>query len=147
MNVAGGNGIIYRYDGFRWTPHVVDGGRQSIQAIDRDGKNGLAAGNGGKVYERLSAGQWRRYTTSTKTKFRGVSRGKNGVDVAAGNGGTIVERRGDGGNSSGNQTTGMNNTADSAIGNSSSPASSAVELTDLSNSPKVVRTYCEGRWV
>ncbi len=63
VNVPAGGGIVYRYDGFRWTPHVIDDDRQGIHAIDRDGENGLAAGNGGKVYERQSAGQWTRYET------------------------------------------------------------------------------------
>ena len=91
VTVAAGNGIVYRYDGFRWTPHVIDGGRQAIRAIDRDGATGLAAGSGGKVYERQSAGQWHRLRTPVKTKLKGVARGKT-HDVAVGAGGTIVER-------------------------------------------------------
>ena len=92
VNVAGGDGIIYRYDGFRWTPHVVDDGRQAIRALDRGEESGLAAGAGGKIYERESTGQWRRYQTSLKTKFRGVCQGSNGIDVAVGDGGMIIER-------------------------------------------------------
>ncbi|MFC6726851.1 hypothetical protein ACFQE1_21235, partial [Halobium palmae] len=46
VNVAAGNGIIYRYDGFRWTPHVVDDRRQGIRAIDRLATRGLATGAG-----------------------------------------------------------------------------------------------------
>ncbi|MFC7197102.1 hypothetical protein ACFQL4_24735 [Halosimplex aquaticum] len=46
VNVAAGNGIVYRYDGFRWTPHVIDDGRQSIRAVDRtaDGASPPATG-------------------------------------------------------------------------------------------------------
>ncbi len=91
VNVGGGNGIIYRYDGFRWTPHVIDDGRQAIRAVDRDGTAGLAAGSGGKVYERKSAGQWQRFKTPVKTKLLGVTRGKS-YDVAVGSGGAILER-------------------------------------------------------
>ncbi|RJT06821.1 twin-arginine translocation signal domain-containing protein [Halococcus sp. IIIV-5B] len=91
VNVAAGNGIVYRYDGFRWTPHVIDDGRQAIRALDRDGAKGLAAGSGGKVYERRSAGQWNRLQTPVKAKLKGVARGKT-HDVAVGAGGTIVER-------------------------------------------------------
>ena len=91
VNVAGGGGIVYRYDGFRWTPHVIDDGRQAIRAIDRDGTAGLAAGSGGKTYERQSTGQWKRFQTPVATKLKGVSRGKT-HDVAVGAGGTIVER-------------------------------------------------------
>ena len=91
VNVAGGNGIVYRYDGFQWTPHVIDDGRQAIRAIDRDGEKGLAAGSGGKTYERQSAGEWKRFQTPVKTKLKGIARGKT-HDVAVGAGGTIVER-------------------------------------------------------
>ncbi|MFC5972342.1 WD40/YVTN/BNR-like repeat-containing protein [Halomarina salina] len=91
VNVAAGGGIVYRYDGFRWTPHVVDDDRQAIRALDRGTDYGYAAGNGGKVYERLSAGQWKLYETPVSTKFQGVAHGDT-YDVAVGNGGTIVER-------------------------------------------------------
>ncbi|EMA46660.1 hypothetical protein [Halococcus saccharolyticus] len=91
VNVAAGGGIVYRYDGFRWTPHVIDDGRQAIRAIDRDGAMGLAAGSGGKVYERQSVGQWRRTQTPVETKLNGVAR-TDTYDVAVGAGGTIVER-------------------------------------------------------
>ena len=92
VNIAGGGGIVYRYDGFRWTPHVIDGARQAIRGIDRDGSKGLAAGAGGKVYERRSAGQWRRYRTPAEAKLNGVASGPV-YDVAVGSGGTIVERK------------------------------------------------------
>jgi hypothetical protein len=91
VNVAGGNGIVYRYDGFRWTPHVIDDGKQAIRGIDRDGPAGLAAGSGGKTYERRSAGEWKRFQTPVATKLTSVARGKT-HDVAVGAGGTIVER-------------------------------------------------------
>ena len=91
VNVAAGGGIVYRYDGFRWTPHVIDGDRQAIRALDRGTGYGLAAGSGGKVYERQSAGQWTRHQTPVSTKFRGVAHG-DAYDVAVGGGGTIVER-------------------------------------------------------
>ena len=91
VNVAAGGGIVYRYDGFRWTPHVIDDGRQAIRGIDRDGEKGLAAGSGGKTYERQSAGQWKRFQTPVTTKLTSVARGKT-HDVAVGASGTIVER-------------------------------------------------------
>ncbi|WP_435180053.1 hypothetical protein [Halorussus sp. AFM4] len=96
VNVAAGNGIVYRYDGFRWTPHVIDDGRQAVRGIDRDGDAGFAAGAGGKVYERQSAGQWTRHQTPTDTKFNGAASGPD-YDVAVGAGGTIVERSTGGG--------------------------------------------------
>jgi hypothetical protein len=91
VNVAGGGGIVYRYDGFRWTPHVIDDGKQAIRGIDRDGSAGLAAGSGGKTYERQSAGEWKRFQTPVSKKLTSVTRGKT-HDVAVGSGGTIVER-------------------------------------------------------
>jgi hypothetical protein len=91
VNVAGGGGIVYRYDGFRWTPHVIDDGRQAVRALDRGPDYGLAAGDGGKTYERRSAGQWEAMATPVETKFRGVARGET-YDVAVGGGGVIVER-------------------------------------------------------
>jgi hypothetical protein len=91
VNVAGGGGIVYRYDGFRWTPHVVDDDRQAVRALDRGADDGVAAGNGGKVYDRLSTGQWEMGRTPVETNLRGVARG-DAYDVAVGGGGTIVER-------------------------------------------------------
>ena len=108
VNVAAGGGIVYRYDGFRWTPHVIDDGRQAIRGIDRDKEKGFAAGSGGKVYERQSAGQWRRYQTPTKRMFNGVASGPS-YDVAVGGGGTIVERKVDD-TSTGTSTQDGNNT-------------------------------------
>ena len=91
VNVAAGGGIVYRYDGFRWTPHVIDDDRQAIRGIDRDGEAGLAAGSGGKTYERQSTGQWKRLQTPVESKLTSVARGKT-HDVAVGSSGIIVER-------------------------------------------------------
>ncbi|WP_247728488.1 hypothetical protein [Halovivax limisalsi] len=91
-NVAGGAGIVYRYDGFRWTPHVIDDGRRAIRAVDRAGDAGLAAGDGGAVYERRSAGQWDQFQTPVESTLRGAAKGDS-YDVAVGDGGTIVERQ------------------------------------------------------
>jgi hypothetical protein len=126
VNVGAGSGIIYRYDGFRWTPHVVDGDRQAVRALDRDGEEGLAAGAGGKIYERRSAGQWTRYQTSTDTKFNGVASGPT-YDVAVGNGGTIVERRDDGGG--GSTTTTTENTTDTTTLDSTTTLNSTATTT------------------
>nr|WP_208023480.1 hypothetical protein [Halorussus pelagicus] len=95
VNVAGGDGIVYRYDGSRWTPHVIDGDRQAIRGIDRDGGDGLAVGTDGKIYERQSAGEWTRFQTATDAQFNGVASGPN-FDVAVGNTGAIAERTVDG---------------------------------------------------
>jgi hypothetical protein len=137
VNVAGGGGIVYRYDGFRWTPHVIDDGRQAIRAIDRDGSGGLAAGDGGKVYERQSAGQWKRFQTSAKAQLQGVARGKT-HDVAVGASGTIVERPVDRTDSDSGT-----NTTTSTISTMSTTDDSAM----LSDRPLSVENRVEGEWV
>lgn len=151
VNVAAGGGIVYRYDGFRWTPHVIDDGRQAIRGIDRDGDDGFAAGAGGKVYERLSAGQWQRIQTPSESQLNGAASGE-GYAVAVGAGGTIVERvDGDSGSSGGTNTTNttatntttnttMNETADVTGSPGSSQFTVALD-------PTMVTTVAEGAWV
>ena len=152
VTVAAGSGIVYRYDGFRWTPHVVDDERQGIRAIDRDGDDGLAAGDAGKVYERQSAGQWARYETPVEAELRGVAR-SDAYDVAVGAGGTIVERpadrRGDdtdaaetdsNATENGSTTDGSNATTNETVA-AVGPADS-LSVTSLS-----VEEYAEGEWV
>ncbi len=129
VNVAAGSGIVYRYDGFRWTPHVIDHDRQAIRALDRDGDAGLAAGAGGKVYERQSAGQWRRMQTPVSKSLRGVVRSSS-FDVAVGSGGTIVERSVD-------RTT--ESTTTKSTGSRTAPGLSDRDLT--------VAVEVEGTWV
>lgn len=152
VNVAGGDGIVYRYDGFRWTPHVVDGERQAVRAIDRDGQEGLAAGAGGKVYERRSAGQWRRFETGIEVKLRGAARG-GAYDVAVGDGGAIVERAVDRSDGEGGGTTSTNTTDGTLSTNETNEtaASSAFASSDgpalLSEEPLSVETHVEGQWV
>lgn len=139
VNVAAGNGIVYRYDGFRWTPHVVDDDRQAIRALDRDNQEGLAAGSGGKVYERQSAGQWQRVQTPVTAKLKGVIRGTM-YDVAVGSGGTIVERTTDRTN-----TTAETDNTTSSI--SSKEMGSASEGATPSAKELSVENYVEGEWV
>lgn len=144
VNVAAGNGIIYRYDGFRWTPHVVDDERQDIRALDRDGSEGLAAGNNGKIYERQSAGQWRKYVTSTEERLDGVARGET-YDIAVGAGGTIVERQNDGNSDSGNSNNNSNSNGNST--DSMTAGTETVSTESLSDESLSVEEYVEGEWV
>jgi hypothetical protein len=129
VNVVAGNGIVYRYDGFRWTPHVIDDDRQAILGIDRDGEDGLASGAGGKVFERQSAGQWTQYQTPSEAALNGAVRGST-YDVAIGNGGTIVERERGGSTSE-------------SVG---TPSTSSSE-TALSDEKFTVENHVEGEWV
>jgi len=159
VNVAAGGGIVYRYDGFRWTPHVIDDGRQAIRGIDRDGDDGFAAGAGGKVYERLSAGQWQRIQTPSESQLNGAASGE-GYAVAVGAGGTIVERvDGDSGSSGGTNTTnttGTNTTNTTATNTTTNTTMN--ETADVTGSvgssqftvaldPTMVTTVAEGAWV
>jgi hypothetical protein len=91
-NVVGAGGLIYRYDGIRWTPIIT--GEKAIRAIDRDGRAGLAAGSGGYIYNREIFGQWTQVSTPTSNTLKGVALDPTGVypDVAVGNSGTVIER-------------------------------------------------------
>lgn len=142
VNVAAGSGIIYRYDGFRWTPHVVDDKRRAIRAVDRSGADGLAAGDGGAIYERQSAGQWTQYETGIESKLDGVATGPS-YDVAVGDGGTILERRpGTGtGGGDGNGTETGNGSNATAI--DTPPVSVDVSVTE----PLSVENYVDGEWI
>ncbi|WP_382194303.1 WD40/YVTN/BNR-like repeat-containing protein [Halorussus sp. GCM10023401] len=130
VNVTAGGGIVYRYDGFRWTPHVIDDARQAIRGIDRDGEKGFAVGAGGKVYERQSAGQWTRHQTPTDTKFNGGASGPD-YDVAVGTGGTIVERAVGGG---GGGTTTTTTTATTTTETSTSTTATETDTTTATTS-------------
>ena len=165
VNVAAGSGIVYRYDGFRWTPHVVDGKRRAIRAIDRDGADGLAAGDGGAIYERQSAGQWQRYETGVESKLDGVAAG-SAYDVAVGDGGTILERQvGNTGVGTGNATNvSAGNETNATAGNTTNAsADNATDAGNRTNStaittavlsmdaptaePLSVENYVDGEWV
>ncbi|WP_254761911.1 hypothetical protein [Natrinema marinum] len=148
VNVAAGSGVIYRYDGFRWTPHVVDDRRRAVRAVDRDGADGLAAGDGGTLFERQSAGQWRQYQPVVKSKLRGVSTG-TAYDVAVGDGGTIVERPADGADTG----TGDRNTTETVDGTSTNSTANTTNTTaSLSMDaptadPLSVDNYVQGTWI
>ncbi|NUB89590.1 hypothetical protein HTZ84_20150 [Haloterrigena sp. SYSU A558-1] len=146
VNVAAGSGIVYRYDGFRWTPHVVDDRRRAIRAVDRDGTDGLAAGDGGTVYERRSAGQWRRHETGVESKLDGVATGSS-YDVAVGDDGTILERRAVGSETGGDDGTDGNETETNATANESDSAALDAATVSLDAvEPLSVENYVEGVW-
>ncbi|MGQ3411207.1 hypothetical protein ACT4ML_02960 [Natrinema sp. LN54] len=145
VNVAAGSGIVYRYDGFRWTPHVVDDQRRAIRAVDRDGSAGLAAGDGGTIYERQSAGQWQQYETAVESKLDGVATG-SAYDVAVGDGGTILERAvasSDTDADDGNST----DTGDENGTNSTAITTATVSTNTLSVDSLSVENYVEGEWI
>lgn len=137
VNVAAGGGIIYRYDGFRWTPHVIDDGREAIRAVAREGSEGLAAGDSGKVYERQSAGQWQRFETPVEAVLNGVARGDT-YHIAVGASGTIVER----------QIASVDNeeTTDGETASAQELSASTLAQT-LPEEPLSVENHIEGEWV
>jgi hypothetical protein len=89
-SVVAGGGLIYEYDGLRWTPLLVGNG--AIRAVDRDGELGLAVGAGGVVYDRQLGGDWEAVETPTTKTLNGATRSAIAADVAVGNNGVIVER-------------------------------------------------------
>lgn len=143
VNVAAGSGIIYRYDGFRWTPHVVDDGRRAIRAVDRDGEAGLAAGDGGTIYERQSAGQWRQFVTDIDTALDGAVWGDT-YDVVVGNGGTILER--EVASNTGDSLGAAEQPTDDGDGSSIAQVGTAMVTSALPTEPLSVKTYVDGTW-
>ncbi|ADB62152.1 hypothetical protein Htur_3288 [Haloterrigena turkmenica DSM 5511] len=147
VNAAAGSGIVYRYDGFRWTPHVVDDKRRAIRAVDRDGADGLAAGDGGTIYERRSAGQWERYETGVEAKLDGVAAGAT-YDVAVGDAGTILERP------AGDTGSGGDSGTDAGAGNETNETANQTNTTSLdattvslsATDPLSVENYVEREW-
>lgn len=89
-NVSAGSGKIFHYDGTSWKRLGV--GQNDLYGIDRRDDAGLAVGGGGVVFERQATEQWTTVETPTGNTLRGVAVGDQSVDVAVGDGGTILER-------------------------------------------------------
>ncbi|MGN8218191.1 hypothetical protein ACTG0T_07560 [Halococcus morrhuae DSM 1307] len=91
IEVAGGDGSIFRYNGAVWTKLYA--GQNALSAITREGKRGLAAGSSGTVYERTGSG-WQSDETPTSNGLNGIVLDTTGSypDVAVGASGTIIER-------------------------------------------------------
>jgi hypothetical protein len=87
--IAGGGGMIFRYDGASWIPSDTgDASLRDIEVADDD-TAGLAVGGGGTVYD-YDGREWVAQSTPTGQNLKAVVRGA--PDVAVGAGGTIVER-------------------------------------------------------
>lgn len=87
--VAGGDGSIFRHDGTNWT--TLHASESALSAIDRVGEKGLAAGDGGAVYE-LREGDWESTETPVEDALQGVVVGEDIPDISVGTDGTIIER-------------------------------------------------------
>lgn len=86
--VSADDGVVHRLDGATWTPERL--GDDPVWAVALHGEHGVAAGDGGVVYEAAAAG-WERTATPTTDPLRGVALGRARA-VAVGEGGTVVER-------------------------------------------------------
>ncbi|WP_435175257.1 hypothetical protein [Halorussus sp. AFM4] len=88
--VAAGDGVIFRYNGFAWTPVSV--GEADVRGIDRDRHAGLAVDAAGGVYEFTRNG-WRPADAPGDAPLCDVALGTVDVpSVAVGDGGTVLER-------------------------------------------------------
>jgi hypothetical protein len=88
--VCDDDGVVYRYDGRRWTPERVDDG--ALWALAATGAHGLAGGDDGTVFERGPETRgWERSATPTSVALAGAGLGRTRA-VVVGESGTVVER-------------------------------------------------------
>ena len=90
VNVAGGDGSIFRYNGAVWTKLAVTG--SALASVDRDGEDGLACGGSGTIAE-LAGDGWETAETPTGNGLESIVIGTTYPDVAVGGSGTILERQ------------------------------------------------------
>ncbi|WP_424019240.1 hypothetical protein ACOZ4N_07140 [Halorientalis pallida] len=85
-------GEVFDYDGHAWMRDDVTDG--SLRAVDRRGGRGLVAGAEGRIFA-LTDHAWTEQETPTGTTLHGCALGTDQyVDVAVGEGGTLLERFG-----------------------------------------------------
>ncbi|MEM4780625.1 MAG: twin-arginine translocation signal domain-containing protein [Halalkalicoccus sp.] len=89
VNAAGGDGSIFRYNGAVWTK--LDAGGNALSGIDRWLDRGVAAGGAGTAFTRTLYG-WEADETPIEAGLRDVALADTALDVAVGEGGTILER-------------------------------------------------------
>ena len=90
VTVAGGNGVVFEYDGLSWSSRSTGGG--DVHAVARTRRDGLAADASGDVYELTRRG-WTSSGTPTETPLHGVVLDiADAPAVAVGAGGTVLER-------------------------------------------------------
>lgn len=88
-NAAGGDGSIFRYNGAVWTK--LNAGGDALRGIARQLDRGLAAGGSGATFTRTLYG-WEKDETPVEDDLNDVIITDDMLDVAVGEGGTIVER-------------------------------------------------------
>lgn len=89
VNAAGGDGSIFRYNGAVWTKN--DAGGDALYGVDRLLDRGVATGGGGAAFTRTLYG-WEADETPTEAGLQDVVATDELLDVAVGEGGTILER-------------------------------------------------------
>ena len=87
--VAADDGSLFRYDGAVWTR--LQPGDCALSAVALAGKIGLAAGEGGAVYE-LRDGSWEPAETPIDADLHGIAIASEQANVAVGTDGTVIER-------------------------------------------------------
>jgi len=85
--VAGGNGMVFHWDGAEWTR--TDLGDANLKAIEIDNGQGYAVGNSGQVF-RYDNGTWTAQNTPTGQNLKSIVR--NNPTSAVGASGTVIER-------------------------------------------------------
>lgn len=92
VSVAGGNGVVYTYDGVHWSRSKL--GEQPIAALARDRNTALAVSSTGVIYER-SYGEWTKLVRLRPgNELLGVALGTaRSPQLVVGQSGTIFERR------------------------------------------------------
>ncbi|MFB6221578.1 MAG: WD40/YVTN/BNR-like repeat-containing protein [Halolamina sp.] len=87
VSVAGGGGMVHRWDGARWTP--TDLGDASLRDIEVANGTGYVVGSGGVLFA-LGNGGWTQAATPTGANLKAVRRGD--TDIAVGASGTVIEK-------------------------------------------------------
>ncbi|WP_435067362.1 WD40/YVTN/BNR-like repeat-containing protein [Haloplanus sp. C73] len=90
VTIVGGNGTVYRRADAAWVRS--DTGDTSLQDVEVTGESGVAVGGGGAVFRRDAEG-WTQEATPTGSNLTAVV-DSEGLEVAVGAGGTILERSG-----------------------------------------------------
>ena len=88
VTVSGGGGTVYHWNGSAWTRR--DTGDAALRDVEVTGANGLTVGGGGAVFRRDAEG-WTQEATPTGSNLNAVV-DADGVEIAVGAGGTVVER-------------------------------------------------------
>lgn len=125
--VGGGNGRVYVTPDFKtWTPFNV--GNFTVETLDVDGDEMIAAGGSGNIVYRMGESDWQNVEWGQSKTILGVVLGQPSVGV--GKGGTIVEQKPDDGDSWG----GPQNPDDEPDSTSSTSSTSGSSSSDSTSS-------------